>query len=191
LFFHYADAVTFAEGLAFFFSCQKFREGVRIEIMCGKRALNYLSAVYEQAKSVGQKLSVKPADTFAAVERLEGELLSVKYRMAELETELFDYIANGCAGQNNILMIRGEMRPDAVRRLADSIAQKASGLTAVFSGTDGHYAYALIHGDGTDINPIVKAMNSALNGRGGGRNGFAQGSVQTDRASIEAFFANK
>jgi alanyl-tRNA synthetase len=125
------------------------------------------------------------------VERLEGELLSVKYRMADLETELFDYIANGCTGQNDVLMIRGEMRPDAVRRLADSIAQKANGLTAVFSGTDGHYAYALIHGDGTDINPIVKAMNSALNGRGGGRNGFAQGSVQTDRASIEAFFANK
>ena len=178
-------------GIIKVLSCQKFREGVRIEIMCGKRALNYLSAVYEQAKSVGQKLSVKPADTFAAVERLESELLSVKYRMAELETELFDYIANGCAGQNDVLMIRGEMRPDAVRRLADSITQKASGLTAVFAGTDVHYAYALIHGDGADINPFVKAMNSSLNGRGGGRNGFAQGSVQADRAAIEAFFANK
>jgi alanyl-tRNA synthetase len=31
-------------------------------------------------------------------------------------------------------------------------------------------------------------MNKALNGRGGGRNGFAQGSVQADRAAIEAFF---
>ena len=97
----------------------------------------------------------------------------------------------GCAGQEDVLMIRGEMRPDAVRRLADSIAQKAGGMTAVFAGTDGHYAYALIRGDGADINPLVKAMNNALNGRGGGRNGFAQGSVQADRTAIEAFFANK
>ena len=178
-------------GIIKVLSCQKFREGVRIEIMCGKRALSYLSAVYEQAKSVGQKLSVKPVDTFAAVERLEGELTATKYRMTELETELFDHIANGCAGQEDVLMIRGEMRPDAVRRLADSIAQKAGGMTAVFAGTDGHYAYALIRGDGADINPLVKAMNNALNGRGGGRNGFAQGSVQTDRTAIEAFFANK
>jgi alanyl-tRNA synthetase len=83
------------------------------------------------------------------------------------------------------------MRPDAVRRLADAIARKAAGLTAVFAGADGQYAYALIHADGADINPFVKAMNAALKGRGGGRSGFAQGSVQADRAAIEAFFANK
>ena len=35
---------------------------------------------------------------------------------------------------------------------------------------------------------IVKAMNAALHGRGGGRNGFAQGSVETTREEIEAFF---
>ena len=36
----------------------------------------------------------------------------------------------------------------------------------------------------------VKAMNGALHGRGGGRSGFAQGSVQADEASIRDFFNN-
>ena len=31
-------------------------------------------------------------------------------------------------------------------------------------------------------------MNAALHGRGGGRNGFAQGSVEAERSAIEAFF---
>ena len=175
-------------GLVKVLSCQKFREGVRIEILCGKRAFEYLSAVYEQDKSIGQKLSVKPVDTLAAVERMETELSSTKFRMAEMETELFDHIAESHSGQENVLLFRNEMRPDSVRRLADAIAQKAGGLTAVFAGTENHYSYALIRADGTDINPFVKTMNAALSGRGGGRNGFAQGSVQADRAAIESFF---
>ncbi|MBO5122479.1 MAG: alanyl-tRNA editing protein, partial [Oscillospiraceae bacterium] len=53
-------------GLIKVLSVQKFREGVRMEILCGKRALAYLSAVYDAARATGQRLSVKPTDTFAA-----------------------------------------------------------------------------------------------------------------------------
>ena len=31
-------------------------------------------------------------------------------------------------------------------------------------------------------------MNTVLHGRGGGRNGFAQGSVEVERSAIESFF---
>ena len=44
------------------------------------------------------------------------------------------------------------------------------------------------HGNLQGISALVKDMNKALNGRGGGRNGFAQGSVQCGRTEIEAFF---
>ena len=44
-------------GLVKFLSVQKFREGVRIELLCGKRALEYLSRTWEQAKAIGQRLS--------------------------------------------------------------------------------------------------------------------------------------
>ena len=50
-------------GLVKFLSVQKFREGVRIELLCGKRALDYLSSTWEQAKAIGQRLSVKPVDS--------------------------------------------------------------------------------------------------------------------------------
>ena len=38
------------------------------------------------------------------------------------------------------------------------------------------------------FNTNVKAMNTVLHGRGGGRNGFAQGSVEAERSAIESFF---
>ena len=175
-------------GLIKVLSCQKFREGVRLEIVCGKRALDYLGRTYDQAKAIGQQLSVKPQDTLAAVERLEAELSAAKVRMAQLEETVFEAMARDNEGRGDVVLFQPSMKSDSVRKLADAVAKRCGGLAAVFAGEDGQYAYALVRADGADITPLVKDLNKALNGRGGGRGGFAQGSVQTDRAAIEAFF---
>lgn len=175
-------------GLVKFLSVQKFREGVRIELLCGKRALDYLSRTWEQAKTIGQRLSVKPVDAAAAVERLEHELSAAKLRCAQLEESVFAAIAQEQAGRGDVLLFQSPMKPDSVRKLADAAAKTCGGLAAVFAGEGIHYAYALGRADGQDISAQVKAMNAALHGRGGGRNGFAQGSVEVERSAIEAFF---
>ena len=175
-------------GLVKFLSVQKFREGVRIELLCGKRALDYLSRTWEQAKTIGQRLSVKPVDAAAAVERLEHELSAAKLRCAQLEESVFAAIAQEQAGKGDVLLFQPPMKPDSVRKLADAAAKTCGGLAAVFAGEGIHYAYALGRADGQDISAQVKAMNAALHGRGGGRNGFAQGSVEAEQNAIEAFF---
>ena len=175
-------------GLVKFLSVQKFREGVRIELLCGQRALDYLSRTWEQAKIIGQHLSVKPVDAAAAVERLEGELSALKMRCAGLEEAVFAGIAAEQAGKGNVLLFQPSMKPDSVRKLADAVSKTCGGLAAVFAGEGSHYAYALGRADGQDISAAVKALNGALHGRGGGRNGFAQGSVEAAQSAIEAFF---
>ena len=175
-------------GLVKFLSVQKFREGVRIELLCGKRALNYLARTWEQAKTIGQRLSVKSVDAAAAVERLENELSAAKLRCAQLEESVFAAIAQEQAGKGDVLLFQPPMKPDSVRKLADAAAKTCGGLAAVFAGEGIHYAYALGRADGQDISAQVKAMNAALHGRGGGRNGFAQGSVEAEQNAIEAFF---
>ena len=175
-------------GLVKFLSVQKFREGVRIELLCGKRALDYLSRTWEQAKAIGQRLSVKPVDAAAAVERLEGELSAAKLRCAQLEESVFAAIAQEQSGKGDALLFQPPMKPDSVRKLADAVSKTCGGLAAVFAGEGTHFAYALGQADGQDISAQVKAINSALHGRGGGRNGFAQGSVEATQSDIEAFF---
>ena len=169
-------------------SCQKFREGVRIELLCGARALRYLSGTYDQARAIGQRLSVKPLETLAAVERLEDELSAAKARIADLEQTAFAAIAAGQAGRGDVVLFQSPMRPDSLRRLADAVGKSCGGLAAVFSGEGEKWSYALVRADGADISPLVKELNQALQGRGGGRNGFAQGSVAAGREAIEEFF---
>ena len=176
-------------GLVKILSCQKFRQGVRMEILCGGRALRYLSACYDQARAIGQQLSVKPQDTAAAVERTVEELTAAKVRMAHLEEQVFFHMAEENTGKGDTVLFQSAMKSDSVRKLADAVAHRCGGLAAVFAGADGDkYNYALVRTDGGDIAPLVKDLNRALNGRGGGRGGFAQGSVQANKAEIEAFF---
>ena len=179
-------------GLVKVLSVQKFREGVRMEILCGKRALDYFSAVYDAARAAGQRLSVKPTDIFPAVERLEEELAALKMRAAALEEQVFTAVASENEGKGDVVLFQPPMKPDSVRKLADAVAKRCGGLSAVFAGPEeGKFNYALVRADGQDISALVKDMNKTLNGRGGGRNGFAQGSVVCTAAEIEAFFGKE
>ena len=174
-------------GLVKLLSCQKFREGVRMELLCGKRALDYLSGIWEQNLAVSRALSAKPLQTSAAVERLQGELESIKLRCAALETADFARKAQEYAGKGDVVLFEGDMSADSVRRLCDAALDTCGGRCAVFAGSGNTYKYAVGTREG-DIRPLVKELNSALNGRGGGKPNFAQGSVAADEAQIKVFF---
>ena len=177
-------------GLVKLLSCQKFRDGVRLELLCGQRALDYLAACWEQARQIGQALSVKPTAASAAVTRLQEELLIVKEKAARLEEASFAHTAEQYRNAGNVLHITGHLDGDGARRLCDSIARAAGGRCAVFAGEDGGYQYALIE-DGGDLRPLVSQLNAALHGRGGGRGGFAQGSAACTAEEIRAFFQSR
>ena len=177
-------------GLVKLLSCQKFREGVRMELLCGKRAFDYLSGTWEQNLAVSRALSAKPLQTHAAVERLKGELESVKLRAATLETADFARKGAEYAGKGDVVLFEGDMSADSVRRLCDAVLDTCGGRCAVFAGEDGNFKYAVGIRDG-DIRPLVKELNGALNGRGGGKPNFAQGSVAAKEADIKAFFETK
>ena len=87
-----------------------------------------------------------------------------------------------------MLLVQEEMSSDSLRRLCDAVSQTCGGRCAAFAGSGTRYQYAII-APGQDIRDLVKALNSTLSGRGGGRDGFAQGSVQAGEAEIRAFFA--
>ena len=177
-------------GLVKFIGWQKFRDGVRLELLCGQRALDHLSACWEQSRQIGQSLSVKPEASFSAVERIQSELLAARERAAGLEAQVFAHTAAEYAGKGDTVLITAPLEGDGVRRLCDAVAQTCGGRCAVFSGTDGTYRYALIHA-GQDIRPLVKDMNETLHGRGGGRDGFAQGSAACTAEEIRAFFSRR
>ncbi len=181
-------------GLVKILSCQKFHEGTRLELLCGKRAFDYLASSYEQDKGIGQLLSVKPEETLGAVRKLKSDMNAAQERAAALEETVFSFIARTQRDKGDVLIFQDSMNPDSVRRLADAVARECGGIAAVFSKQESrehenYFLYALVRADGGEI--PVKDLNQALDGRGGGRNGFAQGGVYAPRDEIQAFFEQR
>ncbi len=176
-------------GLIHVLSCDTFRSGVRIEILCGKRAWKHLDKVARQNVEISQLLSAKPYETAAAVGKLLEQREGLKDRLAQLETAACARKAEQFRGAGDVLLFEGPMAADAVRRLCDAVLNTCGGRCAVFAGEGKTYAYAI--GDQSrDVRPLVKDLNAACSGRGGGKPNFAQGSVAADETAIRTFFEN-
>ncbi len=174
-------------GLIKLLSMQKFREGVRIELVCGGRALRYLSRALEQNAQVSHFLSAKVFETGAAVERLLAENEALKSRLMSLEEARFAQLARQYSGTGDVVIFEEGLSPDSLRRLCDAVLHTCGGRCACFSGTEeGGYKYA-VGQSGGNLRDFVRDMNAALTGRGGGKPGFVQGSLQAARREIESF----
>lgn len=174
-------------GLVKLLSCVKFHEGVRIEMVCGKRALKLLSDVYEQNKQVSQAFSAKIGETGQAACRMNEALTAEKFRSAGLEKRLFDYVAQGYAGRKLALHFEENLSPNANRELCDTIADYAT-VAVTLSGNDENGYSICIISRTEDAKAIGMDAAKALNGRGGGKREAFQGSVKACRTEIEAYF---
>ena len=182
-------------GLVKFLSAKNFHEGTRLELLCGKRAMDFLSMNYQANKKIAVLLSTKEERTPEVMQKQLDEILRLKTRLSQVNEEYFRLWAERFRGCENVLIVDDRMEPEEGRDLADVIADIVPGLAAVFTKTDGKegeeiYRYACMQ-RGADINGFIREMNTALNGRGGGRDGFAQGTVQAQGSAIRDFFRSK
>lgn len=176
-------------GLVKLISCQKFRDGVRIEMAAGSRALKWINQIAGQNTRISQLLSAKAGETAAAVERMQKDVYQLKGRIAELEERDFARLAEEHAGKGDVVIFQGAMSAESLRKLCGAVKERCGGRCAVFAGDGESFQYA-VGQDGGDLRGFVKELNGALNGRGGGKPEFVQGSVKAGEAQIREFFGN-
>ena len=116
------------------------------------------------------------------------QLAAEKFRAAGLQKQVFAAVAAECRSVGNVLRFEENLASAQVRELCDAIGEVCGGMAAVFSGSDeAGYSYCLMYRGG-DLRNFNKAMTMALNGRGGGKPEYQQGSVKAGKTAIEAFF---
>ncbi len=168
-------------------SCVKLRQGVRLEMCCGGRAVRLMQRVFEQNRQVSQTFSAKLLETGEAARKVSDALAAEKYRANTLQTEVFRRMAAEYAGRGNVLLFRQELEPGQVRELADCIAEVCGGWAAVLSGREGAYTVCILS-RGADMDPLCRSLRDRLNARGGGKPGSFQGSIPADLGQIREVF---
>lgn len=176
-------------GVIKLLSVIRFRTGVRMEMVCGGRALALLNESYHQNQLVSRAFSAKPSETGEAARRMNETVDGLKLELAQLRRQIFAAKADRCRDAGDVLLFEADLESADVRRLADAVAECCGGVAAVLSGNDDEgYAYCLVSRCG-DLRALGKTMNQALGGRGGGRAEFQQGRLSASRTQIEEWFS--
>ena len=175
-------------GVIKIFESIRRKNGVRIRMLAGERAYEDYRKRAGSAAAVSALLSVPQDDVAAAVRRLLDERESLAYKLGGLKRKMIrlevDIIKET---PGNLVFFEEDLDVKELQLLANAAREKCA-VAAAFSGDDGTgYRYVLAAGN-TDLRPVVKAMNEALQGRGGGRPELVTGTVRASRAEIEKYF---
>ena len=179
-------ALTGEVGMIKATSMMNYKSGVRITLQIGRRALEDYREKNESVNKISALLKAKTEEVVSAVERVQAQLYDARLKYNVLKKELFAAKAEGVSGEFCCMFDASGEAEDA-RVFCDLLADKV-GVAAVFSGDDENgYKYAI--GSRTeDVRAMGKELNSACNGRGGGKPDMVQGSVAATKEQIEAFF---
>ena len=179
-------AATGAVGQIKILAAENYKGGVRLSIVCGERALLAAQAMRQRQADIGALLSAKPSETAHAVHRVFDEYTALKFAHFGLCSELFDALAAQVAPGADAIRIVPGLDPDGLHRLAARLSEATTGLCAALTANEKGTGYCLAQAGG-DVRALTKALNTALNGRGGGKPGICQGSCAAAPEQVETF----
>lgn len=167
----------------------RHRGGVRLTILCGTDALRQYQMLFDEAAQLSQLLNVPKDQLVPAVERLFEERDALERALASREEKLNAMRIRALPESGrNIVVIDSFDDQEAMRALVNIGMERADGVCAAFSGSDSEGYRYIIGSKSVDLRACAKQINTALQGRGGGRPTMIQGSCSADRETIEQFF---
>lgn len=164
---------------------QNHRGGVRVNILCGLRALKDYVEKDTSVKNISVLLSAKEALTADAVSRLKQEQSALQGRLMALQEKLLNQeLEKLPAGSRDVSYFFEELDANAIREFVNQLMSRCDGYCAAFFG-NAENGYRYIIGSSTeDVRSLGKALNSSLNGRGGGKPEMVQGSLPASKEAI-------
>ncbi len=166
-------------------SFEKHKNGTRLEMMSGNRALKDYMQKHEQNTKLFQMFSVKPYVVYDAVNKLNNEYHSLQKDYVALQVEYLNSKVNTFTESNYILDILDiSLSMQAMRDYANKLIEKSKYVCVVAKKDEENYLYVLASKT-EKVNELSKKLNSILNGKGGGKDTFAQGSFHSTKEDIK------
>ena len=174
-------------GLLKVVGVQSHRGGVRVNILCGERALREFTMHQNSVMAISNLLSAKQNGVADAVVRLKEENLKQKERANDLQAKLLTLQTKQLPSpeeQQNVTLFTGELDNIALRNTVNALCEKYAGYCSIFAGNDKDGYRFIIGSASLDCRQAANVLREQLGAKGGGTAPMVQGSVAAPEEMI-------
>lgn len=170
-------------------SVATYKNGVRVEMVSGNRALKLMREVFNNNRAISASLSAEMLKTGQAVEKVKEESRKKDALISSLQNQLLEYRLKEFAMDQDFLLDKEENmdRVTMIHMAGRMMDEKRAGVAAVISKQEDGYAY-FICSKTVNLACLSRQLNDQLNGRGGGRPDNIQGFFKSDMETIREVF---
>ena len=180
-------------GLVKFLSMIHYKGGVRISLLCGKRAVEDYERKRDQVQKISVLLSARPGEISRAVEKLKDEEAKLQEKLVAAYDKLIaSEVRDIKEGDGDIFILEPDFEAIQLRHLLNRLLEEKKGRTVLALGgaAEGSFLYVLGSRDG-DMRRLSRELNGLLNGRGGGSAQMAQGTFFATKDQLQAILKEK
>ncbi len=153
-----------------------YKKGTRIEMICGFLALEDYRNLHSTNKSVMNMLSAKRFEIADSVDRIQNELSAQKTENKKLMAEIASLKMEKHAFDNSVCVFIDGVSYDELRNCSNELIEEFE-YCYLFSNTDENNYIYVVSSKENNVREQVQNLNKAFNGKGGGRDTYAQGKI--------------
>lgn len=180
-------AMTGEIGIIKILSFIPYKKGARIEMICGLLALNDYSNLHSMNKTIMNMFSAKRMEIVPAVERVQNEVASLKAENKKLIGEMATLKMEKHTNGNSVCVFIDGVSYDELRNCSNELIEEFQ-YCYLFSNTDENNYIYVVSSKENNVRELVQNLNKAFNGKGGGRETYAQGKITAEsKEEIKSF----
>ena len=172
-------AMTGEIGIIKILSFIPYKKGTRIEMICGLLALNDYQNLHTSNKSVMNMLSAKRFEIAESVERIQSELSNSRAEIKKLMGEMASLKMEKHTNGNSVCVFIDGVSYDELRNCSNELIEEFQ-YCYLFSNTDENNYIYVVSSKENNVRELVQNLNKAFNGKGGGRETYAQGKITAE-----------
>lgn len=179
-------------GIIKIMSVINWKGGIRISMLCGRRALEYINREHDILTETARILSTEIVNVPEIVKTRGIEMNELKAKLsAALEKNVADRIGSGDADKTGCVFVEGDFPQGSMKNIYNVLGDRLKDrYVGVFAGNDADGYRYFAGSREKDSRELSGRLRDALGAKGGGNAEMIQGKISGTEAEIKALFSD-
>lgn len=173
-------------GMIKIVNAQNYKGGIRLTILCGKRALSDYREKLGSVTTIAQSMSVKQDQIVEAFEKLKNENQTLKEAANSLQAKCLSMTLATLPAPSesaHAILFTDVTDNIAIRNAVNDLTDRYDGYCSIFFGDENNYRF-ILGSKHMDCNEIAQKLRTGLSAKCGGNSLMIQGSVTAAKENI-------